>query len=587
VTPAPEDAQAGSAGAGVPAPSGQAAALSAGEAVSIVASLVLDAPDVFGGLRLVGPPGEARDSVLDLFGQTRRIPLSADFERLVGGLDLTATLADGAPRAARGLLADGDLPLVLPCAERASGEISGLLGVFLDGEALDAVSGARFRPRPVVALDEAGPDDPSMDPRLADRLAFVLPASSGANEIAPLRRLPRHWRDTSVSDETAAAISEAALALGVLSLRADIHAFAAVKAIAALRGRSEARDEDVAAAVALVLLPRALGIPAPQAADESDAPPDPPEPAENENPADSGPDSEEAHSDDEGNRDDAGERLVEAATARLDPGLLAALAGSAVPRARTPGRSGRKVRGGRGRPVGVRAGVPGRDGRIALVETLTAAAPWRAVRKAEPGRIPVRRSDLRVRRTRSRAATATIFAVDASGSQAFARMAEAKGAVECLLADAYIRRDEVALVAFRKEGAEVLLPPTASLARAKRALAALPGGGGTPLAAGLVESLRLARLAMRAGREPTIVVLTDARANVPLAGGSGRAEARDDAYSIARAIRAEGVPAVLVDTAARPGDAARLLAAEMAARYAPLPRSGPRALAAIAAPARR
>jgi magnesium chelatase subunit D len=230
----------------------------------------------------------------------------------------------------------------------------------------------------------------------------------------------------------------------------------------------------------------------------------------------------------------------------------------------------------------VRAGVPGRDGRIALVETLTAAAPWRALRGAPEGRIPVRQSDLRVRRTKSRAATSTIFAVDASGSQALARMAEAKGAVECLLADAYVRRDEVALVAFRKDGAEILLPPTSSLTRAKRALAALPGGGGTPLASGLTEALNLARQSVRAGREPTIVVLTDARANVTLAGEGGRVAAREDAVAAARAIRAAGVPVVVVDTAARPGEAAKALAAEMAARYAPLPRSNPEGLAALA-----
>jgi magnesium chelatase subunit D len=107
------------------------------------------------------------------------------------------------------------------------------------------------------------------------------------------------------------------------------------------------------------------------------------------------------------------------------------------------------------------------------------------------------------------------------------------------------------------------------------------------LAAGLAQALRLARLAVRSGREPTIVVLTDARANVTLAGEGGRAAAREDALAAARAIRAEGVPTVVVDTAARPGESARALAAAMGARYAPLPRAGPQALAAIAASSRR
>ena len=97
----------------------------------------------------------------------------------------------------------------------------------------------------------------------------------------------------------------------------------------------------------------------------------------------------------------------------------------------------------------------------------------------------MRRDDFRMTRFQQRTRTTTIFVVDASGSSALNRLAEAKGAVELLLADCYVRRDQVALLAFRGKEAELLLPPTRSLVRAKRSLAGLPGGGGTPLAAGI------------------------------------------------------------------------------------------------------
>ena len=110
--------------------------------------------------------------------------------------------------------------------------------------------------------------------------------------------------------------------------------------------------------------------------------------------------------------------------------------------------------------------------------------------------------DFRVTRYKQRTQTLTIFVVDASGSTALNRLAEAKGAVELLLADCYIRRDQVAVVAFRGRKAEILLPPTRSLVRAKRGLAGLPGGGGTPLARRSRPRRPLAMLARRRGETP-------------------------------------------------------------------------------------
>ena len=161
--------------------------------------------------------------------------------------------------------------------------------------------------------------------------------------------------------------------------------------------------------------------------------------------------------------------------------------------------------------------------------------------------------------------------VDASGSAALHRLAEAKGAVELLLADCYIRRDQVALIAFRGSVAELLLPPTRSLARAKRSLAGLPGGGGTPLAAGLDAAFALSDSIRRKGQTPTVIVLTDGRANIARDGGQGRPRAEEDAMSAARQLRAAGITAVLVDTSPRPGASGETFAREMGARYLPLP----------------
>jgi magnesium chelatase subunit D len=151
------------------------------------------------------------------------------------------------------------------------------------------------------------------------------------------------------------------------------------------------------------------------------------------------------------------------------------------------------------------------------------------------------------------------------------RLAEAKGAVELLLADCYVRRDQVALIAFRGDGATLLLPPTGSLLRAKRSLAGLPGGGPTPLAAGIEAAHGLAGSIRRAGRTPVITLLTDARANIARDGTGGRPRAEAEALETGRSLRATKVATLLVDTSPRPNPFARRLAEEMGARYVPLP----------------
>jgi magnesium chelatase subunit D len=197
------------------------------------------------------------------------------------------------------------------------------------------------------------------------------------------------------------------------------------------------------------------------------------------------------------------------------------------------------------------------------------------------GRVLVTRDDLRVQRRQQRSTTTTVFAIDASGSQAMHRLAEAKGAVELLLSDCYARRDRVAVIGFRGTTAQVLLPPTRSLVLAKRQLAGLPGGGGTPLAQGLDAATALATAVRRQGSTPLLVMLTDGKANINRQGEPGRASAQADAERAAQAWAALGIPALVIDTSAQPGPAAPALAAQMRARCMALPHAGAQAVSAV------
>ncbi len=211
-----------------------------------------------------------------------------------------------------------------------------------------------------------------------------------------------------------------------------------------------------------------------------------------------------------------------------------------------------------------------------MIETLRAAAPWQKLRTAGPGRkIAIRADDFRIKKFKEQPATVAIFAVDASGSAAVNRLAEAKGAIQLLLAECYVRRDQVALIAFRGQAAECLLPPTNALARAKRALAALPGGGPTPLAHGINAARAMADAERRKGHLPLLVLLTDGGANIGRDGKPGRAAAGADALAAAKLCAGAKISSLIVDTAIRPNPSVLKLAREMQGKYAPLPYADP------------
>ena len=241
--------------------------------------------------------------------------------------------------------------------------------------------------------------------------------------------------------------------------------------------------------------------------------------------------------------------MLEAALAQLPEGLLEQLQTRAARlRQSSTGSAGAQHRHqNRGRPTGVFRGDYRRGGRVNILATLRAAAPWQLFRRREqsehpnqemPRQLQIRRDDIHLTRFQQRRETLTLFVVDASGSAALQRLAEAKGAVELLLADCYVRRDQVALIAFRDEAAELLLPPTRSLVRAKKALAALPGGGATPMAAALDLTREMVERASKQGTTMQYVILTDGAANVARDGTRNREAGTQDALTAARVLAA-------------------------------------------------
>lgn len=568
------------------------------DALAAAELLAVD-PAGIGGVRLRSAAGLPREAWfeharcgLDGAAAVRRMPGHADEGRLLGGIDLAATLRGGRPVAETGLLAacDGGVLSVL-MAERLAPATAALIASVLDSgevrverDGFSARAPARLA---VVACDEGIEPDERPPAALLDRLALWVDLNgigcsqlsqatprSGAAQVAAARR---RLSGIVCGAGESRALCEACAALGIDSLRVPLLALRVARAAAALAGASEVRPEDLALAARLVLAPRATTAPAP---DDSAPPPasdDPPH-------GDTAPEDSDRTAPQDAPLADI---VLQAALAALPADLLAQL--SAQPQRRGAASSGRtgvlSASRHRGRPVGTRRGELRRGARLHVLETLRAAAPWQPLRRgglrpaagagagagAATRRLDVRPQDFRVVRFKQRSQTTVVFAVDASGSAAMHRLAEAKGAVELFLADCYRRRDQVALVAFRGRQAELVLAPTRSLARARRCLAGVPGGGGTPVASGLQLAAAVADAARRRGEVPLLVVLTDGKANVALDGQPGRERAGEDARAMARIVRSQALDTLLVDFSPRPQPEAERLARELGARYLPLP----------------
>lgn len=526
--------------------------------------------------------GPARIAWLDIVTQAlptdirlRTVPTGISIERLIGGLDLPATLAAGRTVAAKGLLCEADGQVIkLPMADLIESETLSQLTASLDSgevrverDGLSRVEPARFA---MIAFDESEPDDDGVNDALSDRMTMHVKLEPVSHKTArPLATTDiGSSTEATISEEMTSQLCQTAIGFGLNSLRPAIQAVELAKAHCRLHGRSAVTEEDVAVAIRLGLLHRATRLP--QASD-TEQKPAPPETEDDEGNSDS--------IEDETNSDSAlpEDMVLDAANASLPAGILEHLK-SELERSGVRSKSGRhgtkRSSNKRGRPLASRSGELRQGKRLDLIATLRAAVPWQKLRNPGTGesrRIHIRSRDFRIRQFKQHSETSTIFVVDASGSTALNRLAETKGAIEILLAESYVRRDHVSLVCFRGREAEVLLPPTRALVRAKKSLASLPGGGGTPLASGLASALLLAEAERGRGRKPTVVLMTDGSANVDASGKGGRKQAMEDAENAGLSLAAADITTVLVDIGRQPQERARNLARLMNATYVPMP----------------
>ena len=572
------------------------------DACLIVKMIAVD-PAGLGGVWVKSQAGPVRDLWLRGLQQLIhnqvdliKVPSNADEGALIGELDLLKTLAQQKKVYTRGILDQVQSGLLLlPMAERIKSHAAALLT-----QAYDLKS--QFG---MVALDESLADeDQHLLPRLVERLAFQINLESLSYRDCnfPLERIDLLEIRTRLQQiefpmEALDAVMTAAQSLGIDSLRVGLFVARASRVLAALRGSNMLEQADIQTATRLIFahritrLPESKEPPPEEDSTEETTQEEPPPSSQQENqtpPEDTSSNPEEQNQEDSHNapaplrQEDLEEMIIEASKAHLSQNLLDSFEQQQKiikTNGNSQGKVGQLQKGlSSGQALPSRKGRPSYKHKIDILKTIQAASPWQKIRRLEAPndiisaqRIIVKADDIYLKQFVQRTTTVTVFVVDASGSSAMERLSEAKGAVELLLAQCYIRRDQVALMTFRGKQVELILPPTRSLVRAKRLLAGMPGGGGTPLATAIRDSAAFGKKLKSKGQTPLIIYLTDGRANVSIDGIGGRENALKDAVSFAKQARVEQLQMLFIDTSLKPQETNQQIANDLGAQYLPLP----------------